>query len=143
MPANATGNSSDPPQLVEDKTIKSETVATDETTTAEPVEKKEKVPKAFDFNLPAAQSVESGQIKIHSFGVEQIIPLRKPQGYYLLNSKRVYFDLTTLYRLSCWKVKIKSLWNLFLFLNRFSGGGFVCSYSLRFNSFVFNKLRRV
>lgn len=79
MPANATGNSSDPPQLVEDKTIKSETVATDETTTAEPVEKREKVPKAFDFNLPAAQSVESGQIKIHSFGVEQIIPLRKPQ----------------------------------------------------------------
>ena len=46
------------------------------------VEEAEKVPKAFNFNLPGVQSVDHGNVQIHSFGVEQLIPLRKPDGKY-------------------------------------------------------------
>ena len=42
----------------------------------------EKVPKAFNFNHPNAQSVDNENVQIQSFGVEQVIPLRKPDGKY-------------------------------------------------------------
>jgi len=45
-------------------------------------ESSEKVPKAFNFNLPNAQSVDNENVQIQSFGVEQVIPLRKPDGKY-------------------------------------------------------------
>jgi len=45
-------------------------------------ESSEKVPKAFNFNHPNAQSVDNENVQIQSFGVEQVIPLRKPDGKY-------------------------------------------------------------
>ena len=50
-------------------------------------EASQKVPKAFNFNLPDVQSVDHGNIQIHSFGVEQLIPLRKPDGKYKKKSE--------------------------------------------------------
>ncbi len=35
-----------------------------------------KDPKSFEFNLPGVQSVDQEGVKVHSFGAEQIIPLR-------------------------------------------------------------------
>jgi len=45
-------------------------------------ESAEKVPKAFNFNHPNAQSIDNDNVQIQNFGVEQVIPLRKPDGKY-------------------------------------------------------------
>merc|ERR1712106_806948 len=42
-------------------------------------ESSEKVPKAFNFNLP---NVNNENVQVQNFGVEQVIPLRKPDGKY-------------------------------------------------------------
>jgi len=39
-----------------------------------------KLPKAFDFGLPDVQGVESGDVQIHAFGLEQPSPLRNAEG---------------------------------------------------------------
>merc|ERR1719431_1024070 len=47
-----------------------------------------KVPKAFEFgDIPTDQTLEHGNIQIHTFGVEQLIPLRKPDGKYKKKSE--------------------------------------------------------
>lgn len=46
-----------------------------------------KRPKSFDLTAPTEQSVDKGNIQIHSFGVEQLIPLRKPDGKYKKKSE--------------------------------------------------------
>ena len=35
-----------------------------------------KGPKSFDLNVPDVQNLEQGEVKVHSFGVEQVVPFR-------------------------------------------------------------------
>merc|ERR1719309_580639 len=45
-------------------------------------ESSEKVPKAFNFNAPSTQTIDNENLQVQTFGIEQVIPLRKPDGKY-------------------------------------------------------------